>query len=126
MGKWKVRTYDGRTEEIEADFVEYQSVGQTGMLVFYTGRPAVGDKRVVAARMGWTAVDEIVDDPAPEADAICDWAEDSYGIWNTACGEDISLEAEMPSDNSYIFCPCCGRPILEHAYIDPFLFPKGD
>jgi hypothetical protein len=55
----------------------------------------------------------------------CDWKydgrEDDY--WTTSCGLDWCLEAGMPKENGYKFCPHCGKPI---NFIEPEHAPGED
>ena len=47
--------------------------------------------------------------------AICIWSEDEpdYSTWETSCGNTFMLEAGTPRENEMIFCPYCGRLLVE-------------
>ena len=31
--------------------------------------------------------------------------------WDTACSNSFMFDSDGPSDNRFVFCPFCGRPI---------------
>jgi len=49
---------------------------------------------------------------APE----CAWREDEVGLWHTACGHIFEFFDGAPSDNKFVYCPYCGKPIREERY----------
>jgi len=55
---------------------------------------------------------------AEQIGAICDWTETEDSVWETLCGQAHCFFDGTPSDNSYVFCPYCGRPLLEHSFDD--------
>lgn len=42
---------------------------------------------------------------------LCGWTEDDEGHWATACGHLFEFIADGPDENSFKFCPFCGRQI---------------
>ncbi len=49
---------------------------------------------------------------------ICRWLEDEDGTWWADCGEDRGMEFTngIPSENKFVFCPYCGKPLVEVKY----------
>ena len=45
----------------------------------------------------------------------CVWTETEDGDWETGCGGLFTLFIGGPLENSYTFCPKCGRRIEEHV-----------
>lgn len=43
----------------------------------------------------------------------CTWTEDEDGLWNTTCEEIFQTIDGTPSENSFRFCPYCGKPLEE-------------
>ena len=54
---------------------------------------------------------------AREAPNVCAWKQDEGFYddvsWDTACGEKFEFTDGTPGDNSFNFCPFCGRPLKE-------------
>ncbi len=49
----------------------------------------------------------------------CVWREVNEGeYWSTTCKQDFAMFGGTPSENGYRFCPSCGCPLLEQAWID--------
>ena len=46
----------------------------------------------------------------------CNWREDEYRLWHTDCGDIHEFFADTPEENSYRFCPYCGRVLISHRY----------
>lgn len=51
-----------------------------------------------------------------EAPTPCLWSEDEDGIWDTDCGNAHTFFSGGPVENSYKFCPYCGKPLEEKKY----------
>ena len=51
--------------------------------------------------------------------AVCHWRGDEDGNWDTDCGECFCVEEGTPQENTYNFCPSCGKKLVEIAYRDP-------
>jgi hypothetical protein len=43
----------------------------------------------------------------------CTWSEDEDGLWWTACKEIHEFFDGTPTENSYKFCPYCGKVLIE-------------
>ena len=43
----------------------------------------------------------------------CIWRVDHDGVWNTDCGQAHVFIDGTPGQNSYDFCPYCGKPLAE-------------
>ena len=44
----------------------------------------------------------------------CAWKyDDHHDYYNTSCGNFLVLIDGSPEENGYLFCPCCGKVILE-------------
>ena len=75
---------------------------------------------IAAARGKYTA-HEIEILMGKEAET-CGWKEQdgfcTSGTWNTDCGEDFIFETGTPKENGLIFCPYCGRPLVEVNDLD--------
>jgi hypothetical protein len=41
----------------------------------------------------------------------CEWKEDPDGFWDTSCGHAYSFEAGNPCEDSFDYCPYCGKKI---------------
>ena len=46
----------------------------------------------------------------------CIWSEDEDGLWWTACKEIHEFFDGTPTENSYKFCPYCGKELKEERY----------
>jgi len=46
----------------------------------------------------------------------CTWSEDEDGVWWTVCKEMIKFFYGTPTENSYKFCPYCGKELKEVKY----------
>jgi rRNA maturation endonuclease Nob1 len=47
---------------------------------------------------------------------ICEWREDEDGIWDTGCGNRFEFNHGGPPENSFEFCPYCGKKLKVHRY----------
>ena len=84
-----------------------------------------------------TWMEEIVDDQAPIGailyalqdsvgrnvsifeEAVCNWhQDDDDGTWATDCGGIFVIIEGTPSDNKMKFCAYCGKPLVEHPFVD--------
>lgn len=75
---------------------------------------------IAAARGKYTAYElEILLGKESET---CGWKEQdgfcTSGTWSTDCGEDFIFETGTPKENGLIFCPYCGRPLVEVNDLD--------
>ena len=43
----------------------------------------------------------------------CTWSEDEDGLWWTACKKIHEFFDGTPTENSYKFCPYCGKVLVE-------------
>lgn len=43
----------------------------------------------------------------------CIWQQDEDGFWHTDCGQVHEFMNGSPAENSYVFCPYCGKEIKE-------------
>lgn len=48
----------------------------------------------------------------------CAWVQDSYGTWETSCGNSFEINEGTPHDNEMAYCAFCGLPIEQHEYKD--------
>lgn len=48
----------------------------------------------------------------------CEWSTDFDGIWHTACKNAHVFIDGGPVDNTYIYCPYCGKRLAELPYED--------
>ena len=48
----------------------------------------------------------------------CIWQEDEDGDWLTECGNIFILDTGTPANNEMIYCPYCGKKILEKQYYE--------
>ena len=46
----------------------------------------------------------------------CIWTEDEDGLWWTACKEIHEFFDGTPIENSYRFCPYCGKALVEKRF----------
>jgi rRNA maturation endonuclease Nob1 len=46
----------------------------------------------------------------------CTWSEDEDGLWHTECHQIHQFFDGTPTENSYKFCPYCGKPLKEEKY----------
>lgn len=66
----------------------------------------------------------LADQPSA-APSPCNWHADYEGAWESDCGlvwcllEGRRPEEDVPSKNEMAFCPKCGKPLVEHPYVDP-------
>ena len=52
--------------------------------------------------------------------ASCAWTQDfENGYWETACNNAFDFDDGGPRDNGFNFCPYCGAPLAEYAYVEP-------
>ena len=49
----------------------------------------------------------------------CAWTEDSDGIWSSSCEQDAEFLSGGPMENSYRYCPYCGKPLEQKLYVEP-------
>lgn len=49
---------------------------------------------------------------------ICEWSEDEDGNWDTKCGEKHVFFDGGPSANNHMYCPYCGKRIVEQRYTE--------
>ena len=61
------------------------------------------------------ALREAVLAAAPE---VCEWDEDSCGLWNSDCDHIFELNDGTPTENDMKFCFWCGRRLKEHKFDD--------
>ena len=50
---------------------------------------------------------------SPSDCSVCSWQEDSDGNWLTSCGALHMFLAGNVKENRHIYCPYCGKIILE-------------
>lgn len=48
--------------------------------------------------------------------SVCEWWEDSDGVWWTGCDESFVVNEGGPAYNGFRYCPYCGRPLEERPY----------
>lgn len=46
----------------------------------------------------------------------CTWSEDEDGMWWTDCDQIHVFFDGTPTENSYKFCPYCGKELKEEKY----------
>ncbi len=47
---------------------------------------------------------------------VCHWTNDEnedYNTWHGECGWEWDLDDGTPKENGIIFCPSCGRPLVQ-------------
>lgn len=42
---------------------------------------------------------------------FCYWTEGFYGVWVTDCDNGFQFSSDGPKQNSFRFCPYCGKPL---------------
>lgn len=42
----------------------------------------------------------------------CEWKDEREDVWATSCGGLFQFEDGGPADNSFAFCPYCGKPLV--------------
>ena len=42
----------------------------------------------------------------------CEWVQDYDGVWEVECGGAFKFEYDGPAENSFSFCPFCGRELV--------------
>lgn len=45
-------------------------------------------------------------------DRCCVWAENEDGVWETECGHVFTFETGTATENSFRYCPYCGRTLI--------------
>jgi len=46
----------------------------------------------------------------------CLWKEDSDGNWEASCDQVFCMTEGTPSENTYNYCPNCGKRLIEVRY----------
>lgn len=50
---------------------------------------------------------------------VCNWhQDDDDGTWATDCGGVFVIIEGAPSDNEMKFCAYCGKPLVEHSFVE--------
>jgi hypothetical protein len=50
------------------------------------------------------------------ATPVCEWKENSDGVWETGCTNMFEVTAGTPASNNMKFCCYCGEKLKEEAY----------
>ena len=70
----------------------------------------------------WQRCPTCADSPKPGYLQIetCMWKEDSpeWNTWLTECGEVFEFSSDGPKENSFKFCPYCGKALREEEDAD--------
>jgi len=48
----------------------------------------------------------------------CEWVSDENGPWSTGCNNAFEFTVGGPNENSFKFCPYCGRAISVRFVVD--------
>lgn len=49
----------------------------------------------------------------PEPERTCEWHQDENGLYHTSCGEIYETIAGTREENGIMFCPYCGREVVD-------------
>ena len=46
----------------------------------------------------------------------CTLSEDSFGNWETECGNAFIIDVGTPTENEFTYCCFCGKKLVEKQY----------
>lgn len=58
----------------------------------------------------WQRLADLID---PEPERTCEWHQDENGLYHTSCGEIYETIAGTREENGIMFCPYCGREVVD-------------
>lgn len=68
------------------------------------------DNRYAFDEACWLRLADLIE---PEPRLKCEWYQDENGLYHTSCGEIYETIADTREENGIMFCPYCGREVVD-------------
>lgn len=68
------------------------------------------DNRYAFDEACWLLLADLIE---PEPRLKCEWHQDENGLYHTSCGEIYETIAGTREENGIMFCPYCGREVVD-------------